>query len=278
MMKFKMTISFVIFASWLSCCQALAPLSSASNDSKQAVPRAIIKIQGSEGSAKEVIVQKAAEKLGHGFRHLDTGSVYRAFAYFFVRQGSGLYDFKNPQSVLSGLKAIKDITLEPNSNHSFSVILTGPYGGRQNITSELVNSRDLDEAVATLAQYDEVKDKANIIFRIVARISASETLLVSGTNVQIPGFENAISIHLNVPRAERAALQTQRSIDAGLKVEHHQVHLALMGRPSIPPPAGSLAAEASVLSPLDIERSAQSLALSIRERLSAFQKPEDQSA
>ncbi len=104
----------------------------------------VVAIDGPGASGKSTVARAVAQALG--FAYVDTGAMYRTFAWHCLKSG---VDLKNPKAVSAGCRRWKTrLFLEPDPAPEV-VLLVGGYRPREEIRSRDVSSAASD--VATVA-------------------------------------------------------------------------------------------------------------------------------
>ena len=102
----------------------------------------IVAIDGPAGSGKSTVASTLARRLG--FRHLDTGAMYRALAWLARRDGTEISDGAS----LAALALVHPVSFGPDG----SVEVDG-----QNVTAA-IRAAEIDRLVPTVARHPEVRE------------------------------------------------------------------------------------------------------------------------
>ena len=102
----------------------------------------IVAIDGPAGTGKSTVAALLARRLG--FRHLDTGAMYRALAWLAARDGVALDD----GAALAGLAREHQVSLDPDG-------LVGIDG--EDVTTA-IRDAEIDRVVPTVARHAEVRE------------------------------------------------------------------------------------------------------------------------
>jgi cytidylate kinase len=152
-------------------------------------PRTVIAIDGPAASGKSSTAQWVAERLE--FRHVDSGSLYRALTAAMLRTQAGPADWTGKALVEQGSR----IGLQPEKT-SFSILIDG-----EPAETELRGTR-VTEHVSLVARTPEVRDWVNARVREAA---AEHDVVVDGRDIGTAVFPDAsLKVFLIADPWERA--------------------------------------------------------------------------
>ena len=152
-------------------------------------PRTVIAIDGPAASGKSSTAQWVAERLE--FRHVDSGSLYRALTAAMLRTQTGPADWTGKALVEQGSR----IGLQPEKT-SFSILIDG-----EPAEAELRGAR-VTEHVSLVARTPEVRDWVNARVREAA---AEHDVVVDGRDIGTAVFPDAsLKVFLIADPWERA--------------------------------------------------------------------------
>lgn len=151
----------------------------------------VVAIDGPAGSGKSTTAIRVAAELG--FRHLDTGAMYRALTWLAIQKQINLDD----ASVLADLAQSAQISFSPDNSGGQLVSIAG-----QDVTEE-IRSPEVSECVSQLSAHVDVRSA------LVARqreLAASDTgVVVEGRDIGTVVFPNAdLKVFLVASIEERA--------------------------------------------------------------------------
>jgi cytidylate kinase len=150
----------------------------------------VVAIDGPAGSGKSSTAHEVARRLG--FRHLDSGALYRTVALGLLRQGIGEAGWEEPSAeVLAGL----GIAIEPGEG-GFRVFLAGEDPGADLRTEEVTR------AAARVAKFPGVRRHLLAFQRAAARFG---DLVADGRDMGTVVFPDApVKVFLTASLDERA--------------------------------------------------------------------------
>lgn len=155
-----------------------------------ATPATVIAIDGPGGSGKSTVARAVAERLG--YRHLDTGAMYRAVTLLALRVGA----LDDP---VATLKLAEEMSLEVNG----TVLLNG-----EDVTSQ-IRTPEVDVAVSVVAAYPAVR--TNLVHRQRAWAHGEGGAVVEGRDIGSVVFPSArLKVYLTATPAERARRRLQQ--------------------------------------------------------------------
>jgi cytidylate kinase len=189
------------------------------------VGRSVIAIDGPGGSGKSTVARAVADRLG--YRHLDTGAMYRAVTLLALRAGVvGDED--------ATVRLAKEMSLEVNG----TVVLNG-----EDVTVA-IRRPDVDATVSEVSAEPEVR--ANLVLRQRQWAAVGDGAVVEGRDIGSVVFPDArLKVYLTADPAERARRRLQQ--------------LAPWGDQDPASGAGETAASLSRRDDLDTSRSASPL-------------------
>jgi cytidylate kinase len=159
------------------------------------MPGLVIAIDGPAGSGKSTLASAVAERLG--YRHLDTGAMYRAVTLLAMRSGV------EGDGGLSGALA-RDMVLEVNG----IVVLNG-----EDVTAA-IRTPEVDAAVSEVAAHRLVR--AELVARQRKWAAQSGDVVIEGRDIGSVVFPDArLKVYLTAHPAERARRRAQQVSSVG---------------------------------------------------------------
>lgn len=151
----------------------------------------IITLDGPSGSGKSTLAKRLAKVMN--FTHIDSGSIYRAIAYYFIANGVTSDNYE---------KSLKDINISYSKN---GVLLDG-----KRLKSE-IRTVDVTELSSKIATYPFVR---NYVDNIIKEIAANTSVVVDGRDIGssvLPNADFKFYIEADIQkRAARRILQIKR--------------------------------------------------------------------
>lgn len=126
-----------------------------------------IAIDGPAGAGKSTIAKKIAKKLS--YIYIDTGSMYRAIAYYMLRQG---IDTNDKDTVISALEGI-NVTIE-YKNSEQQVLLN-----EENVTDNL-RLEEVGTMASSVAKYEAVRAK---MVHLQRGLAESSNVIMDGRDI-----------------------------------------------------------------------------------------------
>ena len=185
------------------------------------LPR-VIAVDGSAASGKSTIGRRLAARLGYPF--LDTGIMYRAFAYAALNQGLDLGDEGALGRMAVSLRM--DVGLQsPNSGGSATITVDG-----EDVTPHL-RSREVEEAVSLVARVGAVREA---LVQKQREIAARRDIVMAGRDIGTVVLPDAdLKIYLDASPEERAARRHREFSRLGRNVSEGEVLQDLRKRDQI---------------------------------------------
>lgn len=151
----------------------------------------IITLDGPSGSGKSTLAKRLAKVMN--FTHIDSGSIYRAIAYYFITNGVTSDNYE---------KSLEDIKISYSKN---GVLLDG-----KRLKSE-IRTVDVTELSSKIATYPFVR---NYVDNIIKEIAGNTSVVVDGRDIGssvLPNADFKFYIEADIQkRAARRILQIKR--------------------------------------------------------------------
>ena len=151
----------------------------------------IITLDGPSGSGKSTLAKRLAKVMN--FTHIDSGSIYRAIAYYFITNGVTSDNYE---------KSLEDINISYSKN---GVLLDG-----KRLKSE-IRTVDVTELSSKIATYPFVR---NYVDNIIKEIAGNTSVVVDGRDIGssvLPNADFKFYIEADIQkRAARRILQIKR--------------------------------------------------------------------
>ena len=174
----------------------------------------VIAIDGPAASGKTITAKLIAEKLG--FKHLDTGAMYRAIALYFIRNKITKFDDSSYlQSILETI----------NIEYSFSnnlIILNGED------VSDRIRKADIADNVSKISS---VKLVRKYLVQIQQNISTNKNIVVEGRDIGTVVFPNAeIKIFLFADLNSRVKRRYAQLSTFDSKIDKNEIEKSIIKR------------------------------------------------
>jgi cytidylate kinase len=178
---------------------------------RPALPR-VIAVDGSAASGKSTVGRRLAARLGYPF--LDTGIMYRAFAYVALKRGLDLGDEAALGRMAASLRM--DVGLQdPASDRAATITVDG-----EDVTAKL-RSRDVEEAVSLVARVAAVREA---LVEKQREIAARREIVMAGRDIGTVVLPDAdLKIYLDASLEERAARRHREFSRLGRNVSEEEV-------------------------------------------------------
>lgn len=151
----------------------------------------IITLDGPSGSGKSTLAKRLAKVMN--FTHIDSGSIYRTIAYYFITKGVISDNYE---------KSLEDINISYSKN---GVLLDG-----KRLKSE-IRTVDVTELSSKIATYPFVR---NYVDNIIKEIAGNTSVVVDGRDIGssvLPNADFKFYIEADIQkRAARRILQIKR--------------------------------------------------------------------
>ena len=174
----------------------------------------VIAIDGPAASGKTITAKLIAEKLG--FKHLDTGAMYRAIALYFIRNKITKFDDSSYlQSILETI----------NIEYSFSnnlIILNGED------VSDRIRKADIADSVSKISS---VKLVRKYLVQIQQNMSTNKNIVVEGRDIGTVVFPNAeIKIFLFADLNSRVKRRYAQLSTFDSKIDKNEIEKSIIKR------------------------------------------------
>ena len=174
-----------------------------------------IAIDGPAGAGKSTIARKAAEKLE--YIYVDTGSMYRAMALYFIRNGISGDD----EAAVSLACADIDISIE-YVNGEQVVLLNG-----ENVNG-LIRTEQIGKMTSDTSKYKAVREK---LLDIQRGLAAKNNVIMDGRDIGTCVLPDAkTKIYLTASSMERAKRRYKELMEKGVKCEIDQIEKDIIAR------------------------------------------------
>jgi len=174
-----------------------------------------IAIDGPSSSGKSTLAKKIASKLDYVY--IDTGAMYRAMGFYFLKNG---IDLKDEELISSHLD---NVNIEINYvDGKQQVILNG-----EDIAS-LIRTEEIGNAGSIVSTYQLVREK---LVELQQKMADVQNVVMDGRDIGTVVLPNAdIKIYLNADCHERAIRRHQELLEKGLIKTLEEVELDLKER------------------------------------------------
>ena len=122
-----------------------------------------IAIDGPSGAGKSTLAKALAEKLN--IDYLDTGAMYRAFAYFVIKEGFDIYDEK------ALMELLPKFSIDFSQGH---ILLNG-----ENI-EEYIRTQEIAMAASIVSTFQMVRKK---MVDVQQRLAENKTIILDGRDI-----------------------------------------------------------------------------------------------
>jgi cytidylate kinase len=147
--------------------------------------RLIIAIDGPSGAGKGTVARAVAARLG--YRHVDTGAMYRAVAWKALQDGIDLQDERGVAAI--GSRAVFDL-------EGGRVVIDGDD------VAQAIRTPEIDAAATAVARHPAVRE---ILVRRQREMGAGGAIVMEGRDIGTVVFPNAdVKIYLDASAEERA--------------------------------------------------------------------------
>lgn len=167
-----------------------------------------IAIDGPAGAGKSTIAKKLAKELG--FVYVDTGAMYRALAYYFMKKGIAA---EQEDAIVEACEEA-DVTLCYEDGQQ-QVILNGENVGG------VIRTEEVGKTASVTSAYPAVRKK---LVALQKRLAASENVIMDGRDIGTVVLPDAdVKIYLTASVAVRAMRRYRESIEKGEQKTYDEV-------------------------------------------------------
>src|SRR5687767_8112353 len=173
--------------------------------------RLVIAIDGPSGAGKGTVSRAISEALG--YRHVDTGAMYRAVGWKAVRDGIPLDD----ETAVSALARASDIVVEGGV-----VAIDG------HDVTRAIRTPEIDKAATAVARLPQVRE---VLVTRQRALGAEGGVVMEGRDIGTVVFPNAdVKIYLDASAAERARRRASDAAHSGSQSGQAAVAEAIQAR------------------------------------------------
>jgi cytidylate kinase len=164
----------------------------------------IIAVDGPAGSGKSTVSKKIADEIG--FTYLDTGAMYRLFAYKLMKDNIDISDREKELEVLANL----NIDMKDNRF----------YLDDEDVTDK-IRTREISSNASKISVVKEVREKMVDLQRA---FSKSKNVILDGRDIGTVVFPDAdLKIYLNADPKIRAERRCMELRNKGENVEYEEI-------------------------------------------------------
>lgn len=174
-----------------------------------------IAIDGPAGAGKSTIAKKLAKELG--FVYVDTGAMYRALAYYFMKKGIAA---EQEDAIVEACEEA-DVTLCYEDGQQ-QVILNGENVGG------VIRTEEVGKTASVTSAYPAVRKK---LVALQKRLAASENVIMDGRDIGTVVLPDAdVKIYLTASVAVRAKRRFDEMVQKGTACEIDQIERDIADR------------------------------------------------
>ena len=164
----------------------------------------IIAVDGPAGSGKSTVSKMIADEIG--ITYLDTGAMYRLFAYKLMKEK---IDFSDREKEL---KVLEDLNIDMKDNRF--------YLDDEDVTDK-IRTREISSNASRISVIKEVREKMVDLQRA---FSKSKDVILDGRDIGTVVFPNAdLKVYLNADAEIRAKRRCEELRDKGENVEYEEI-------------------------------------------------------
>ena len=164
----------------------------------------IIAVDGPAGSGKSTVSKMIADEIG--ITYLDTGAMYRLFAYKLMKEN---IDFSDRSEEL---KALEDLNIDMKNNRF--------YLDNEDVTDE-IRTREVSNNASRVSVVKEVREK---MVELQRAFSKSKDVILDGRDIGTVVFPDAdLKIYLNADPKIRAERRYEELKDKGENAEYEEI-------------------------------------------------------
>ena len=164
----------------------------------------IIAVDGPAGSGKSTVSKMIADELG--ITYLDTGAMYRLFAYKLMKEN---IDFSDREKEL---EILKNLNIDMKDNRF--------YLDDEDVTDK-IRTREVSSNASKISVLKEVREK---MVELQRAFSKSKDVILDGRDIGTVVFPNAdLKVYLNADAEIRAKRRCEELQNKGEKVEYEEI-------------------------------------------------------
>ena len=164
----------------------------------------IIAVDGPAGSGKSTVSKMIADEIG--ITYLDTGAMYRLFAYKLMKENIDVSDREKE------LKALENLNIDMKDNKF--------YLDSEDVTDK-IRTREISSNASKISVIKEVREK---MVELQREFSKSKDVILDGRDIGTVVFPNAdLKIYLNADAGIRAKRRYEELKDKGEDAEYEEI-------------------------------------------------------
>lgn len=176
--------------------------------------RLVVAIDGTCASGKSTTAKNLAKRLG--WYYLDTGAMYRAIAYYVLKEKVDPYDVEKVEKLMDKL----DIKIELGNGQRTII--------NDEDVSDKIRTPEVDKAVTPVCQYKKVREK---MVEMQRKIAENKRIICEGRDMGTVVFPDAqIKVFMDADIVERAHRRLKDLLSKGINITFEQVKEDLMRR------------------------------------------------
>lgn len=178
--------------------------------------RITVAVDGPAGSGKSSVCRKAAIDLG--LQYIDSGAIYRAITWFFMKNYPDFKELAEPVEKLSDVKIIQEF---------------GPDGNaRTYVNGEDVSLLIREESVArNISSFSDNKKIREFVNSLLRKWAGAKSIIMDGRDIGTVVFPDAdIKIYLDASVDVRTARRVKEYSDLGKNVDENSIRNQIIQR------------------------------------------------
>jgi cytidylate kinase len=174
-----------------------------------------IAIDGPSSSGKSTVASMIAKKLG--ILHLNTGSMYRAVAYYFISQN---LDYNDENVVNQHLPNIHiDVKYENGQQQDYL---------NEQLVTPFLRTNEVSVAASIVSQYGKVREMAVSIQR---KVASQMSVIMEGRDIGTVVLPNATNkFFLTASAEERTNRRYKENLEKGIATDYNQLLIEVKER------------------------------------------------
>lgn len=175
-----------------------------------------VAVDGPAGSGKSSVCRKAAIDLG--LQYIDSGAIYRAITWYFMKNFPDFRELANPSEKLSGMNIIQEFGTDGKAR---------TYVDGEEV-SLLIREEGVARNISSFSDNPKIRDYVNLLLR---KWAGEKSIIMDGRDIGTVVFPDAdIKIYLDASVDVRTIRRVKEYSDLGKNVDENSIRNQIIQR------------------------------------------------